>query len=230
MATKYSFPSKVDKWIKEFFRGLECEPKFLKDTREHDEAARTLNRQVFSRLDELRLEEFRHCIRETGNVMKVKPNHWESILNEIDNDFPKVKRYLKFIKAFKGEAKDIDRLLGRVDNNLHIKGAGLFFITQLLAGAHLNEYIVFHDYIYESLQDLGIVDMRSKRDNGSRYMDINALCRQLYEEKFKDKMEASHKLGLQSVHNFLWHYHYHELKAIKGKDTKGMGRWWRKDC
>ena len=220
MATKYSFPPKVDKWIDQFFKGLEEEPKFLKDTREHDEAARILNRQVFNRLDELQLEEFTECITETEGVMNNQPN-LNLILNEINNDFHRIRRCLEFIRNFDGNPDKIDSLLDNT-SRLHIKGAGIFFLTQLLAGAHLDEYIVFHDNIYKALQHLDIRDIGSKIDNGSRYMAINALCRQLYEEKFKDKMKASHKLGLQSVHNFLWHYHWHQIKR--------KGRWWKKDC
>ena len=192
--------------------------KFLKDTRDHHKAAQKLNRQVFNRLDELQLKEFTECI--TENVMK-KPPNLKLILNEINNDFPKVKRYLEFIRNFNGNPEDIDRLLD-ISNSLHIKGAGLFFTTQVLAGAHLNEYVVFENNIYETLQHLDIVDMGSKVATGSRYMVINAICKWLYEEKFKERMEESYKFGLQSVHNFLWHYYYHQIK--------GEGRWWKKDC
>ena len=221
MTNKYSFPPRLNEWVNKFFKGLKDEPKFRKDTIGHSEAVQMLNRQVFSRLDELRLEEFRHCITETGNVMKVKPNHWESILNEIDNDFPRVKRYLKFIRDFDGKTADMQKLLDRGDS-LHIRGAGLFFITQLLAGAHLDQYVVFHDNMYEALRHLEVIDIGAKIDTGSRYVVINAICKWLYEEKFKQRMRVSYKLGLQSVHNFLWHYHYHQIK--------GKGRWWKEDC
>jgi len=221
MTNEYRFSPKLNEWVDRFFKGLQDEPEFLKDTIGHDEAAQTLNRRVFNRLGELRSEEFRHSITRTGDVMQIKrPNHWESIRNEVDNHFPRVRRSLEFIRDFDGTPAGMERLLDTQDS-LHIRGGGLFFITQLLAGAHLNEYVVFHDNVYKALQHLDVIDIGAKIDTASRYMVINAICKRLYEEKFKQRMEASYRLGLQSVHNFLWHYHYHQIEC--------NGRWWKED-
>jgi hypothetical protein len=220
MIEKYSFPPKVDEWIDRFFKGLEEEPKFFQDTEGHHNIAINLNWKVFGegKIDQLTSETLRQLLKQE-NFMTGNPNYKNPIFSEIDSNLNKVRKYLQVVRDFDGNPRKIDSLL---DNTscLHVKGAGILILTQLLAAAHLDEYIVFHDNIYKTLQQLDIIDIGSKKDNGSRYMVINARCRRLYEEKFKERVESSHKFGLQSVHNFLWHYQYYQIK----------GRWWKKDC
>ena len=223
MARKYQSLPKLDDWIARFFKALKDEPNFLKDTKWHNEAVQNIKQKVFRRIDDLKPEEFKKLIEDGREraMMRPRPKNRKDILAVIDSDFDRVKRYLTFIKDFAGDPQDIDKLLDS-SGTLYIKGAGLFFITQLLAGAHLNQYVVYQDYVYEALQDLDIIHLGPKIHSGNQYMCINAICKWLYEEKFKKRMKASHKFGLQSVHNFLWHYHYYE---IKGKKC-----WWDKDC
>ena len=243
MAGKFQFTAKLDEQVDQCFRALtpgdeKFEKKFLKDTKWHDDAAKRLNKEIFNRIDELKPEELKKLIYDEDKneraMMPPGPSHKGDIFNVIDNDFPTVKGYLTFIKDFAGDPRDIDKLLPNGSNgSKHIKGAAICFVTQLLTGAHLDEYVVYHWKLYEVLQNSGMLDgqgincLKSKKSGAERYLCVNDICKQMYIEKFKERMEASYKFGLQVVHNFLWHYHY---KEIGNKRIGGKGRWWDKDC
>jgi hypothetical protein len=121
---------------------------------------------------------------------------------------------LKFIRYFSGDAiSNINKLLDK-SGSLYVRGGGIFFITQLLAGAHPNQYIVLEENVARALRSLGVTDILVKNDTVNGYVYINEICKKL----FKDKMEHRLKkygFGLVTVHNFLWHYYVNYLNSKK---------------
>jgi hypothetical protein len=206
-----AFPSQIYNLIDLFIIGLKEEEKFFNDTERHYEAANKLYENVFMQLDSLSSKELKEAIEQY--VMKKTPNK-NLIFKQIDDDFNKIKEILRFIKDFKGDPIiNINRLINK-DENLHINGAGIFFISQLLSGAHPNDYVVLEENVSEALRNLGITDIVVKNDTANGYIYVNEICKKLYKEKLESKLEK-HSFGLAAVHNFLWHYYVHYCK--KGK-------------
>lgn len=144
--------------------------------------------------------------------MKI-PNR-NAILSAIREDFNKFKAFLKFIAEFTGDpvpVYELNRLLDR-DSTLHVKGAGLFFVTQLLAAAHPGEYIVLEDKVAKALKDLNMTDVLVPTDVVNGYLFVNDICKKMYEEKLESRILAGDYglaagFELVAVHNFLWHYY-----------------------
>ncbi len=207
----------VDEWIDRCFKGLEEEPNFFQDTQWHEQAVKNLNKDIFTnnKIGQLTSPQFIQIY--TNNFMQGRPNNRASIINEANTELAKVKKYLYAVQKFNGTSDTMEDLLD-ASNSIHIKGTGLFFLTQLLAGAYIDQYIVFEPQVYTSLKEFNLnkgVNIGSSI-NGKQYLQINEICKDLYQQKFKSRMQ-SYKFGLQSVHNFLWHYQYYKVH----------GTWWK---
>jgi len=205
-----SFPPQIDNVVELFLFGLKEEEKFLSDTRLHDEAAKQMHKNIFQRIDSLSEEELKNALNKF--VMMKLPNR-NLIYKQIEEDFGKFKKVLKFIRDFDGDPViNINRLID-IKDNLHIRGGGIFFITQLLAGAHPNDYIVLEENVSRALRYLGITDILVKNDTANGYAYINEICRKLYKEKLEKRLKQ-YDFGLTAVHNLLWHYyvHYRHIK------------------
>jgi hypothetical protein len=200
-----SFPPIIDGLIELFLAGLRDEPKFLADTRKHDADARALHDKVFQRISVLSPQDVKRAIED--HVMIKRPNR-NRIFSKIDQNFAKFKALLKFMRDFLGDpAVNINRLLDH-QGPFYIPGAGLFFISQLLAGAHPDEYVVLEEAVPNSLRCLGITDILVKNDTANGYVYINDICKKLFRDKLKPRL-TEYGFGLAAVHNFLWHYHTH---------------------
>lgn len=204
------FPSNIDNLIDLFILGLKNEKKFYEDTMFHHNSTIGLYNEIFMQLNNISPQKIKDCFEEY--IMLKTPNRLQ-IYKEIDINFSKIKSLLKFIKNF-----DIDPVLGIQEllsnDMIKIKGGGIFFITQLLAGAHPDEYIVLEENISKSLLHLGIVDIVVKNDTANGYIYINDICKKLYNSKMKKKLYSEgFDIGLASVHNFLWHYYVHYLNT-----------------
>lgn len=204
------FPSNIDNLIDLFIVGLKSEKNFYEDTLFHHNSTIGLYNNIFMQLNNILPQNVKDCLDKYA--MLKTPNRLQ-IYNEIDNNFTKIKSLLEFIKHF-----DIDPVLGiqvlMNDDKYKIKGGGIFFITQLLAGAHPDEYIVLEENISKSLLHLGIIDIVVKNDTANGYIYINDICKKLYDNKIKKKLQSEgFDIGLASVHNFLWHYYVHYLKT-----------------
>lgn len=198
-----SFPPLVDTLIDLFLIGLKEESKFLDDTKRHDENAKQLHEKVFLSIDSLLPQELEETLRK--HMMMKRPNT-NLIFKQIDEDWSKFKRVLKFISDFAGDAViNIDKLVDK-EGSLYIKGCGIFFITQLLAGAHPNEYVALEENISKALRHLGVTDILVKNDTANGYVYINEICKKLFKNKLEDRLK-DYGFGLTAVHNFLWHYY-----------------------
>jgi hypothetical protein len=131
--TTISYSQDIDSLIDSFISGLKNEQSFYEDTKEHFDSIHKMNNEVFNNLESVTPEILKRCINTPGFMMKT-PNK-NQIFSEIDSNFDKVKKFLAFLKDFPGDpVVNITSLLDK-NNPLHIKGCGLFYITQFLAGA-----------------------------------------------------------------------------------------------
>lgn len=94
-------------------------------------------------------------------------------------------------------------------NSLKIRGGGIFFITQLLAAAHPDEYVVLEENVSKALRHLGITDIFVQNDTGNGYIYINEICKKLYRDKLKNRLKDFDFGMSAATHNFLWHYYVH---------------------
>jgi hypothetical protein len=198
-----SFPKQIDNLIDLFLIGLQKESKFYEDTKWHNKNVTELKQKVFERIESISSQELKEALE--NNIM-IKPPNKNLIFTQIDEDFEKFKEMLLFIRDFSGDAiSNINKLLDKT-GSLYVKGGGIFFITQLLAGAHPNKYVVLEENVSRALRSLGVTEIFVKNDTANGYVYINEICKKL----FKDKLEQyllDYGFGLATVHNFLWHYY-----------------------
>jgi hypothetical protein len=196
------FPSRIDDLIELFLVGLREESKFLGDTKWHDENVRQLHSKVFRRIDSLSPQELKAAL---DKHIMIKPPNRNLIFRQIDEEFGKFKTVLTFIRDFTGDAvANIDHLMDK-KRDLSIAGGGIFFITQLLAGAHPNEYVVLEENVSKALRNLGVTEILVRNDTSNGYVYINEICKKLFKDKLEHRLK-DYGFGLAAVHNFLWHY------------------------
>lgn len=198
-----TFPQQIDNLIDLFIIGLQEETKFLEDTKWHNKSVKILHEKVFGRIDSLSAQELKETLEE--NIM-IKPPNKNQVFLQIDQTFDKFKKTLEFIRDFSGDPiSNINTLLDKA-SSLYVRGGGIFFITQLLAGAHPNQYIVLEENISRALRSLGVTEIFVKNDTANGYVYINDICKQLFKDKMEHRLKDS-GFGLATVHNFLWHYY-----------------------
>lgn len=203
------FPPQLDPLVDLFFQALEGDPKFLRDTVYHSISLEHWNKIVFGKLDSITVSDLGKAVQEKAMV-KI-PNR-NAILSAIREDFNKFKAFLKFIAELDGDpVHELNRLLDRSDK-LHVRGAGLFFVTQLLSAAHPGEYVVLEDNVAAALKDLNVTDVLVPTDVVNGYIFVNDICRKIYKDKLERRIIAGDfglaaGFELVAVHNFLWHYY-----------------------
>lgn len=210
------FPPIIDSLVDLFLKELGGNDEFRDDTKWHNDCAKRLQEEVFTKVESVTGKSLKKSF--SKNLMLKLPNE-NQIFRQIDDDFGRVIKMLKFVRDMSGDpVKDIDTLLDW-KGGLRLKGGGIFFISQLLAGAHNNEYIILEEGISRALKDLNITDIIVKNDTSNGYVYVNEICKRLYQEKLENKLKTKKlDFGLGAVHNFLWHYH---------KWYKPTGEWWR---
>ncbi len=203
------FPPQLDPLVDLFLQALEKEPKFLEDTIRHSTSLEYWNARVFGRLDSVRVSDLEKALRE--HTMVKRPNR-NAILSAIREDFSKFKALLEFIAHLTEDpVHQLNQLLDRT-SKLHVRGAGLFFITQLLAAAHPGEYVVLEENVAKALKDLNMTDVLVPTDVVNGYIFVNDVCKKIHRDKLEPRILAGDfKLAsgfeLVAVHNFLWHYY-----------------------
>lgn len=208
------YPPQLDPLVDLFFQALQTEPEFLSDTILHSTSLQYWNGRVFGKLDTVIVSDLQKAVREHA-MMKI-PNR-NAILSAIEGDFSKFKAFLEFIAHLTGDpVHQLDQLLDR-NSSLHVRGAGLFFVTQLLAAAHPGEYVVLEDNVAKALKDLSITDVLVPTDRVNGYIFVNDICKRIYRDKLESRILAGDfrlagGFELVAVHNFLWHYYaYYRL-------------------
>lgn len=198
-----SFPQQIDNLIDLFIVGLQDENKFLEDTKRHDQSVKQLHEKVFERIDLISPQELKKTLEE--NIM-IKPPNKRQVFAHIDENFEEFKEILKFIRDLSGDAiANINKMLDRT-GTFNIKGGGIFFITQLLASAHPNQYVVLEENVSRALRNLGVTEILVKNDTANGYVYINEICKKLFKDKMENRL-SNYGFGLAAVHNFLWHYY-----------------------
>jgi len=137
----------------------------------------------------------------------MKPPNRNTVFDEIDRNFLKVKKSLAFIADFSGDPVESVNVLCNDSSALKIRGCGIFFVTQLLAGAHPDKYMVLEENVSKALRHLEITDILVKNDTGNGYIYINEICKKLYDAKLKDRLKDFDFGMSAATHNFLWHYY-----------------------
>jgi len=194
------FPAIIDQLVESFVIGLQQDKRFLDDTKRHEENVRQLNQKIFQELTRITPQTLKTAIE---NHVMIKPPNKNAVFSEIDGDFSKVMKFLKTIDGFEGDpVQNIKSLC----EEFKIRGGGIFFITQLLAGAHPNEYVILEANVSKALRQLGITDILVQNDTANGYIYINEICKKLYEEKLRERLKKW-GFGLAATHNFLWHYY-----------------------
>ena len=217
------FPPQIDPLVDLFFQALEKDSGFLRDTIDHSTDLEHWNKRVFGRLDSITQDDLGNAVHE--NTMVKLPNE-KIILTAMRQDFPKFKSFLRCIAGLVGDpVNELSRLLDR-SSTLHIRGAGLFFVTQLMAAAHPGEYVVLEDNVAKALKDLQITDVLVPTDAVNGYILANDICRRIYRDKLEDRiLDGNFGLAtgfeLVAVHNFLWHYYafYRQGKPWSGSSS-----------
>jgi hypothetical protein len=220
------FYSTVDRAVDDFFAGLRKDDVFRRDTQDHENDVRALNKEVFTQLANVEAKKVEGVL--DGMSLKTKTPNWNKIRQHIRTDFERFREVLEMIRDMPEdryeEAETINSLLQRSERGLHIEGAGMFFISQLLAGAHPHRYLVLHANEVRGLRDLGLMDLLVKQDRAEGYLYVCDVCRQLFERKMKDKL-AVEGFGLAAVANFLYHYHEYYLRwGMWSKPSAGHRR------
>ena len=179
--------------------------------------------KVFQRIDFLSPQELKDIFKQfkQNEYIMIKPPNENKLFKQIDENFDKVKGVLKFIRDFEGDPViNIDRIMDK-NENLYLKGCGIFFISQLLAGAHPNDYVVLEEKVSKALRYLGVTDILVKNDTANGYVYINEICKKLFKDKLENRLKE-YEIGLASVHNLLWHYYdcYRTKKKWAWKVTR----------
>jgi len=207
-----SFPPTLDGLVGMFFEGLRNEEKFLEDTRYHEESCRALHREVFQDIEGLSAAVLKQA---TADHMMLKAPNRNAVFHQIEQDLPKLKKVLRFLSDFQqGDPVRNIQTLRDPASGLRIEGAGIFFLTQLLAGAHPDEYVVLEEHVSKALRILGVTEVLVQNNTANGYIYTNEICKRLYHEKLKAGL-GEYGFGLPAVHNFLWHYHaYFRSKGV----------------
>jgi len=183
------------------------------DITSHYRCVKWIHRLVHDDIDSLKPKEFKDNFE--NSIMCYKQPNIKRIYCEIDNNFEKIKSFLKFIRDFKGDPEEnLIRLFDPTDE-LHVNGMGPFVISQFLAGAHPREYTIIEDRMVNTMKNLNLIDTKVKSGTPKGYLYINEMCKKLLNDVFSKKIEESeHKMsfkidedfGLIVIHEFFWEY------------------------
>ncbi len=183
----------------------------------HYLAIKRLNNLIHKKIDSLEPEDFKKYIERSDlhSIMCNKPPNINNIFFEVDKNFDKIKEFLRFIKEFEGDPEEnLEKLLGR-NSDLHIKGMGVFVVSQFLAGSHPRSYTIVEDRMINTMKELGLIDTKVKSNTAKGYLYINEICKRLYNELFRHKVEENKDelgfiidddFGLVLIHEFFWEY------------------------
>jgi len=195
----------------------------------HYSSIKCIHNLVHDKLNSLTPSEFRDAFND--HIMCERPANIKKIFSEVDNNFRKVKSFLRFVREFKGDAEKNLDILFDTSSELHIKGMGPFMISQFLAGAHPRDYTIIQDRMVNTMKNLDLIDTRVKSDTAKGYLYINDICKRLYSEIFNKKIEE-HKskfgfkidqdFSLIIIHELFWEYDEFESYDIsKLKEATG---------
>jgi hypothetical protein len=200
--------SEINYLIDQFFIGLKQDPKFRTDTKWHHDNAVRINKIVFNNLPSITPSALKDIIDCNGNnFMLPQGKNWlDEIYYAIDKDFGKVKSVLGLIRDVPSDpVNNMNRLLDN-GGEYHIRGAGIMFVTQFLAGAYPDRYVVFEPNASKALEQLKITNAQIKPD-AQGYIYFNDICTRLFKERFEERLQIYTIGWASAAHNFLWHWY-----------------------
>jgi len=198
----------------------------------HYRAIKETHTLIHDQIDSLRPAEFKEEFE--NSIMCGRSRNKKLIYSEVDNNFEKVKAFLRFVREFQGDPEqNLDRLYDTT-SDLHISGMGPFAVSQFLAGAHPREYTIIEDRMVNTMKSLDLIDTKVKSDTARGYLYINDICKKLYNEIFSRKIEENKsKLGFKVdrdfslivIHEFFWEYdEFQSYEATQVEEAEGITR------
>ncbi|MEC2129328.1 type I restriction enzyme HsdR N-terminal domain-containing protein [Brevibacillus centrosporus] len=203
------FSATVNYLVELFLNALAQDKSFLDNTKEHDHQTKELSVTVFDCLDTLTPDQLKDSLKTNLDTF---PANRPLINKAIDDDFQKIKKILYYIKNIKSNTlSEIQPLLSPA---MKIKGGNIFFISQLLAAAHIDKFMVIDQHIAHALKELGLTDIVLNHDSAESYVLMNDICVKLYSAKIRDRV-TDYKFGIAAAHNFLWHWiNYYKVNGL----------------
>lgn len=203
-----------------------------KDIIWHYKSIKCIHALIQDRIDSLTPKEFKEEF--DNSIMCQRDINKRNIYFEVDNNFEKIKAFLRFIREFEGDPEEnLDMLFDRT-SDLHVSHMGPFIVSQFLAGAHPREYTIIEDRMVNTMKDLNLIDTKVKSDTTRGYIYVNDICKKLYNDVFGRKIEENkNKLGFKVdkdfsliiIHEFFWEYDgFQSYDATKLEEAKGVTR------
>jgi len=116
-----------------------------------------------------------------------------------NNDFNDVK--FRLLNLFVGR-KPIGE---RFKTFLEIKGINLFYGTHFLRATGEDDFVIYHDYVLEGIEELLPNIAPERVETIEEYMDFNELCKEIRDTYgFRD---------LGELHEFFWHGYKNKWKS-----------------
>ena len=206
------------------------------DTLWHYLSVKKINELIHKKITSLTPDEFEKFSEEYTMATSGRPKNKLYIKEEIKNNFDKIKMLLQSIKNIKNgdiESK-LEKLRDR-NSDAHVKGMGIFAISEYLAGAYPQEFTIVEENMVNKMKDFGILDFKVDYRTSKGYLYINEICKNLYKDIFRQKIEKNKNslgfeidedFGLILIHEFFWEYHLfydykiEELEKAEEEDLK----------
>ena len=215
-----------------FYLGKSGKYSLRRDITSHYQSIKWIGSLVHDELDSLQPDEFKSIF--DWSIMCYRPPNLKRIYSEVDNNFDKIKSFLSFIKEFKGDPEEnLDRLFD-ANSELHVNGMGPFVVSQFLAGAYPRDYTIVEYRMVKTMKELNLIDTKVKSNTVEGYLYINEICRKLFNEVFRKKIEEhQNKLGFRIdedfslivIHEFFWEYEeFNSYDITKLKEATGDRR------
>lgn len=198
----------------------------------HYRSIKWIHNLVHDELDSLQPDEFKSIFE--WSIMCYRPPNLKRIYSEVHDNFDKIKTFLGFIKDFKGDPEENLNKLFDANSEFHVNGMGPFVVSQFLAGAYPRDYTIIEDRMVKTMKKLNLIDAKVKSNTAKGYLYINEICRKLYNEVFRKKIEEhQNKLGFRIdedfslivIHEFFWEYEeFNSYDMTKLKEATGDRR------
>lgn len=150
----------------------------------------------------------------------------ENALNDIETNSSKFIKFLERLIDFESDPEGTLEDLLKVNGDSHIKGFGIFAISQFLSGTNPAKYVVVEDRMVDRMKKLGLIDVAVDPETAKGYLYINEVCRQIKRDVFDRKISEVEKdlgfpvdedFGMPAIHNFFW-----EFDAFEGYDRSKL--------
>jgi hypothetical protein len=194
---KVFIPSVLLESIRHFETKIKEKKGIYEDSKWHHDATENLHRVIADQ----KLRQDKLLVLTTLQNETMKSMGKSTVLQHINSNYYV---FLKLLDHLRDTNVPIDI---RINNCIGkhatygIPQAGLFFVTQLLAGLFPLEYTVIHPDAAIAVQKFELSDIHLQANTVNEYLYFNEICVEL-----NNHFENPFHFNLSYVHNFLWHY------------------------